>query len=96
MLEGAIHRDNPVIRRYMNLLFEQGRHDKAVSSAFYRVTNLLAPPSSLLAPRWALRVLRGALVARRPTAAEDFALSAEAVQDLRARHVAQVDLEQGA
>jgi len=95
-LEGTTHRDNPVIRRYMNLLLEQGRYDGIASNAFHRVTNLLAPPSSLLAPRLALRVLRGALIARGRTAAEDFALSAEAVQELRARRAPQLDLEQGA
>jgi len=48
------------IDRYMDRLVRVARHDSVVTSAFMRVLNLLEPPSTLLAPAMAARVLRPA------------------------------------
>ncbi len=47
-----------VIDRYMDRLVKVARHDIRVTQAFMRVLNLLEPPSTLLAPAMAARVLR--------------------------------------
>jgi 2-polyprenyl-6-methoxyphenol hydroxylase-like FAD-dependent oxidoreductase len=46
---------------YINKLHIAARRDPTVALAFYKVTNLIASPSSLLHPLLALRVLRGNL-----------------------------------
>jgi 2-polyprenyl-6-methoxyphenol hydroxylase-like FAD-dependent oxidoreductase len=46
---------------YIEKLHRAAHHDPELSVAFLRVANLLAPPSSIMQPRIALRVLRGAL-----------------------------------
>ncbi|MCE7984796.1 MAG: FAD-dependent oxidoreductase [Caldilinea sp. CFX5] len=51
----------PVIDWYMTCLHRAARHDPAVVKAFGKVANLVAPPSSLLQPRVAWRVLLGNL-----------------------------------
>ncbi|MGV1027851.1 MAG: FAD-dependent oxidoreductase [Dermatophilaceae bacterium] len=58
-----------VVDRYMDRLVKVARHDPRVTHAFMRVLNLLEPPSTLLAPAMAARVLRpGATRAPRPVA----------------------------
>ncbi|HKT00563.1 MAG TPA: FAD-binding monooxygenase [Rugosimonospora sp.] len=47
------------VNRYLARLHAAGAHDPVLSRAFIRVTNLIAPPQSLLRPDLALRVLRG-------------------------------------
>ena len=42
----------------MDRLVKVARHDSRVTHAFMRVLNLLEPPSTLLAPAMAARVLR--------------------------------------
>ncbi|HEY8491058.1 MAG TPA: monooxygenase [Dehalococcoidia bacterium] len=54
------------INWYVDRVHVAARHDPVVARAFQRVSNLVAPPPSLLRPGVALRVLRGNL--RRPTA----------------------------
>ena len=49
---------------YVGKLHIAGRRDPVVSRAFLDVTNLLAPPPTLLRPSIAARVLRGSLVPR--------------------------------
>ena len=49
------------INAYATKLHQAAHYDPVVALAFHRVTNLLAPPSSILAPRIALRVLWGNL-----------------------------------
>jgi len=46
---------------YLEKLHRAAHHDPELSVAFLRVANLLAPPPSIMHPRMALRVLRGAL-----------------------------------
>jgi hypothetical protein len=46
------------VNRYLARLHAAAEHDANLSIAFIRVTNLLAPPPSLLRPSVALRVLR--------------------------------------
>jgi 2-polyprenyl-6-methoxyphenol hydroxylase-like FAD-dependent oxidoreductase len=48
-----------LLRWYMGRLHVAARRDPAAAMAFLSVAGLLAPPSSLLKPRMALRVLRG-------------------------------------
>jgi hypothetical protein len=45
------------INRYLDRLYAAASHDEVVSKAFLRVTNLLAPPTALLRPTIAARVL---------------------------------------
>ncbi|MGB8384260.1 MAG: hypothetical protein WCG47_23965 [Dermatophilaceae bacterium] len=47
-----------IVDRYMDRLVKVARHDSRVTHAFMRVLNLLEPPSTLLAPAMAARVLR--------------------------------------
>jgi 2-polyprenyl-6-methoxyphenol hydroxylase-like FAD-dependent oxidoreductase len=56
------------IHWYINKLHIAARRDPAVALAFYKVTNLLLPPASLLRPQIALRVLRGNLRPQRGSA----------------------------
>jgi 2-polyprenyl-6-methoxyphenol hydroxylase-like FAD-dependent oxidoreductase len=53
------------INWYISKLHRAAHHDPALSIAFHRVANLLAPPPTLLRPANAWRVLRGSLF-RRP------------------------------
>jgi 2-polyprenyl-6-methoxyphenol hydroxylase-like FAD-dependent oxidoreductase len=46
------------IASYLRRLQRVARHDPAVAAAFMRVTNLMEPPSSLLSPAIAVRVLQ--------------------------------------
>jgi 2-polyprenyl-6-methoxyphenol hydroxylase-like FAD-dependent oxidoreductase len=46
-----------VMSWYMTRLLKAAHHDSRVALTFYRVTNLVAPPKSLLRPAIALRVL---------------------------------------
>ena len=48
-----------LVNRYLSRLHAAAAHDAVLSEAFIRVTNLLAPPQSLLRPALAMRVLRG-------------------------------------
>ena len=48
-----------LINRYLSRLHAAATHDAVLSEAFIRVTNLIAPPQSLLRPDLAMRVLRG-------------------------------------
>jgi 2-polyprenyl-6-methoxyphenol hydroxylase-like FAD-dependent oxidoreductase len=52
---------------YIPKLHRAAHRDPALALAFHKVTNLAAPPTSILAPGIAWRVLRGNLAARRPT-----------------------------
>lgn len=58
------------INWYMSKLFVAAHQDTVVANAFLKVTNLIAPPPSLMAPRIALRVLMGNLKARKQPAAQ--------------------------
>lgn len=60
-VEGKRSALKPVIDWYMTRLHRAARHDPAVVKAFGKVANLVAPPSSLLQPRVAWRVLLGNL-----------------------------------
>ena len=53
------------LNAYMAKLHRAAHHDPAVALAFHKVGNLLAPPSAVLDPRIAWRVLRGNLHTRR-------------------------------
>ncbi len=55
---GETARTPAAIARYVARLQRVARRDPVVAAAFLRVTNLLAPPPSLLAPSLAARVLR--------------------------------------
>lgn len=57
-LPGVEGRPGP-INRYLDRLYAAASHDEVVSKAFLRVTNLLAPPTALLRPSIAARVLLG-------------------------------------
>ncbi|MFB9446136.1 FAD-binding monooxygenase [Dactylosporangium vinaceum] len=46
-----------MVNRYLNRLYAAAEHDEVVSLAFSRVTNLLDPPTALMRPRIARRVL---------------------------------------
>jgi hypothetical protein len=45
------------VNRYLDRLYATAAHDEVVSVAFSRVTNLLDPPTALLRPAIAARVL---------------------------------------
>lgn len=83
-----------LIHRYSDLFLKQALHDKALSTTYQRMINMLEPPAALMRPGAALKVLSGTL--RRKVASPGYALSAEAVQELRARYTPQLDLERGA
>jgi len=46
-----------LVNRYLDRLYATAAHDEVVSVAFSRVTNLLDPPTALLRPAIAARVL---------------------------------------
>ena len=69
-----------VINAYLARLHRAAHHDPVVALAFHQVGNLLAPPSSIMHPRIALRVLWGNLRSRRREAPLPQALNANAVQ----------------
>jgi 2-polyprenyl-6-methoxyphenol hydroxylase-like FAD-dependent oxidoreductase len=48
-----------LINRYVGRLQRVAAHDPALARAFFEVGNLIAPPTSLLRPRIAIRVLAG-------------------------------------
>lgn len=48
-----------LINAYMSRVFRAAHHDPVVCQQFYRVTGLVAPPTSLFQPRILWRVLRG-------------------------------------
>ncbi|MBL7500635.1 monooxygenase [Frankia sp. CNm7] len=56
--EGDVRRGDTPVGRYVRRLQRVAARDPEVARAFLRVTNLLAPPASLLAPAVARRVLR--------------------------------------
>ena len=60
-VEGKRSALKPVIDWYLTQLHRAARYDPAVVKAFGKVGNLVAPPSSLLQPRVAWRVLLGNL-----------------------------------
>jgi len=62
-----------VVGRYMARLQATAVRDDAVATAYFRVLNLLAPPSSLFGPRTLWRVLRGPRGASGPTRAVEAA-----------------------
>ncbi|WP_370618752.1 NAD(P)/FAD-dependent oxidoreductase [Mumia sp. Pv 4-285] len=55
---GAAPPGHRVVSRYVDRLQRVARHDVAVAAALLKVTALVAPPESLMAPRVAVRVLR--------------------------------------
>ena len=71
----------------MDLVLRQATEDPSVTGAYGAVISLFAPPQSLMHPRIALRVLGGALrrAIRRPANATRYALSPEAIAQLRAQ-----------
>jgi 2-polyprenyl-6-methoxyphenol hydroxylase-like FAD-dependent oxidoreductase len=56
------------IAGYIAALHRAAHRDGTLSTAFLRVANLMAPPTSLFAPKIAWRVLRGSLPGLRPIA----------------------------
>jgi 2-polyprenyl-6-methoxyphenol hydroxylase-like FAD-dependent oxidoreductase len=54
-----------LLNTYMSKLHQTAHYDPVPSLAFHRVTNLLAPPSSVMAPRVVLHVLSGHLRPKR-------------------------------
>jgi 2-polyprenyl-6-methoxyphenol hydroxylase-like FAD-dependent oxidoreductase len=56
------------IAGYIAALHRTAHRDGTLSTAFLRVANLMAPPTSLFAPKIAWRVLRGSLPGLRPMA----------------------------
>ena len=65
-VEGQRSALKPVIDWYMTHLHRAARHDPAVVKAFGKVANLVAPPSTMLQPRVAWRVLLGNLRPHQP------------------------------
>jgi hypothetical protein len=63
-VEGERTRMTRFLNWYMAKVQVAARRDKAVTVAFHKVNNLLAPPPSILSPAIALRVLRANLKAR--------------------------------
>ncbi|KAA1423722.1 FAD-binding protein [Mumia zhuanghuii] len=57
-VRGTHPRGHGVVSRYVGRLQRVARRDPAVARAFLRVTNLVDPPPSLMAPPVAVRVLR--------------------------------------
>ena len=55
-----------IVNRYVARLLAVAEHDDAVAAAFVRVTGMLAPPTHLLRPGTASRVLAGSLRHRGP------------------------------
>lgn len=64
-VEGPRSKQTDFINWYVEQLHEVAQFDKTASLAFQKVTNLMAPPASLMHPRIALRVLLGRLFPRR-------------------------------
>lgn len=60
-VEGQRTAQSRFINWYISKLHVAARYDPVVALAFHKVTNLIAPPPSVLYPRIALRVLRGNL-----------------------------------
>lgn len=58
-VEGRAPLPGRVINRYMEHLFAAAEHDEDVARAFTEVMGMLAPPTRLLRPAIAARVLRG-------------------------------------
>jgi 2-polyprenyl-6-methoxyphenol hydroxylase-like FAD-dependent oxidoreductase len=58
-----------IVNAYLGQLHQAAHHDPAVALAFHRVSNLLAPPRSVLDPRVAWRLLRHKLRMRTAPAA---------------------------
>jgi hypothetical protein len=50
-----------LVNRYVGRLQRVAAHDPAVARAFFEVGNLVAPPTSLLRPGIAMRVLAGSV-----------------------------------
>jgi 2-polyprenyl-6-methoxyphenol hydroxylase-like FAD-dependent oxidoreductase len=66
-----------IINRYMERLVATAAHDEVVARTFYEVTGLLKPPTALLTPAIARRVLRRGAV-QRPVAKPSLVTGAEA------------------
>lgn len=66
-----------VINRYMERLVATAAHDEVVARTFYEVTGMLKPPTALLTPAMARRVLRRDAL-RRPVAQPPLATGTEA------------------
>lgn len=66
-VEGARTRMDRFINWYIGKLHIAARTDAAISVAFLRVVNMMAPATDLLKPAMALRILRGNLRNRRRT-----------------------------
>lgn len=64
-VEGPRTRMDRFINWYIGKLHIAARNDASLSVAFLRVVNMMAPATSLLHPRMALRILRGNLAERR-------------------------------
>lgn len=82
------------IHRYSDVFLKQALHDDALSTTYQRMINMLEPPATLMNPGSVVRVLAGTL--RRKAASPDFALSAEAVRELRARRTWPLEPEKSA
>ncbi|MGH3086057.1 MAG: hypothetical protein ACRDSJ_01910 [Rubrobacteraceae bacterium] len=63
-VEGARTLGGALIGRYIGRLLRAATRDERVCLAFIKVTNLLAPPTTLFNPAIVLRVLRQSLVRR--------------------------------
>ncbi|MEA2195406.1 MAG: hypothetical protein QOG42_1840 [Solirubrobacteraceae bacterium] len=66
-IEQAAPLPDRVVNRYMERLVATAAHDELVARTFFEVTGMLRPPTALLAPAIARRVLRRG-AARRPVA----------------------------
>ncbi len=58
-VEGTRTRMDNIMNWYIGKLHIAARHDAALSVTFLKVVNMMAPPTKLLHPRVALRILRG-------------------------------------
>jgi hypothetical protein len=70
-VEGTRTRMDNIMNWYIGKLHIAARHDAALSVTFLKVVNMMAPPTKLLHPRVALRILRGNIapgVAKTPDA----------------------------
>ena len=83
-----------LIHRYSDVFLKQALHDEALSSTYQRMINMLEPPAALMKLDSVLRVFAG--IPRRHAVPPGLALSAEAVQELRARRTWSLELEQSA
>jgi hypothetical protein len=80
-----------LIRPYVERVLRRARTDPTVSAAYLDVVGMVAPPSSLFAPRVLVPVVADALaglVGREAATVEEYALSPAAIARLRTAHPA--------